>query len=323
MGYIYGLICPIINEIRYVGMTTKSLYERKRGHINKFKKNINGKKSHKEAWFKSLYNINILNDIKIIEIEECDNDILYDREKFWIEKYINDGYKLTNLKDGGNNSSGYRLSPRSDKDRINISNSLKEFWKGFKGTQSDKLRTNRIRKTLKERYGENFSPYMFMSDEQKKSRNEKASESIKGHKNPFHGKKHSEESKQKIRENRPDITGERNHFYGKTHSEETKRKISDKLVNKLVKPLLAIDEKGKIVNYFTEVDKLLLFTNTKDKTNVSRKANKNIPIKGYFYYHITENLHNLYKENFGKCILQENYDFIHKNNLNVLLYKIN
>ena len=57
MGYIYGLICPLINEVRYIGLTTKSLNERKRGHFNKFYKNIEGKKSYKDAWFFSLFKI--------------------------------------------------------------------------------------------------------------------------------------------------------------------------------------------------------------------------------------------------------------------------
>lgn len=70
---------------------------------------------------------------------------------------------------------------------------------------------------------------------------EKISNKLKGNKNPFYGKKHSEESKKKISEslkNRiiSDITkrklsesnsGNKNPFYGKKHTEESKKKMSE------------------------------------------------------------------------------------------------
>lgn len=317
MGYVYGLVCPLIDEVRYVGITTTSLYERRRGHLNKFKKNLEGKKAHKEAWFKSLYSKNLLDDIKIITIEECDNDNLYEREKFWIEKYRNDGYKLTNLKDGGYRPSGYKVGAMSKEARENISKGLKEFWKDYKGSDADKLRISKIIKTRKEKYGDDYNIYSLLTDDAKKKRNILISEAAKGEGNSFYGKKHSDESKQKMSEN-SNNKGENNPFYGKNHNEETKKQIADKLINKLVKPLLVIDNNGKIINYFTEVDKLLSFTNTKDCTGVSRRANKNISLKGYFYYHITDNFYNLYKNNFNRCVKEDNYDFIIENNLDLL-----
>ena len=47
------------------------------------------------------------------------------------------------------------------------------------------------------------------------------SESRKGSKNPFYGKKHSEEMRQKIKELN---SGENHPWYGRHHSEETKKK---------------------------------------------------------------------------------------------------
>ena len=54
--------------------------------------------------------------------------IIYQREKYWIDQYKNNGYKLTNLKDGGYNPSGYKLKPLSEEVKKRMSNTLKIFW---------------------------------------------------------------------------------------------------------------------------------------------------------------------------------------------------
>jgi len=46
--------------------------------------------------------------------------------------------------------------------------------------------------------------------------------SIRGCRNPFWGKSHTEETKKKLSEG---VSGEKHHFYGKKHSEETKEKM--------------------------------------------------------------------------------------------------
>ena len=51
-----------------------------------------------------------------------------------------------------------------------------------------------------------------------------AMKAMKGEKNPFYGKKHSEETKRKISEA---TKCENNPMYGKHHSEESKKKISE------------------------------------------------------------------------------------------------
>ena len=69
-------------------------------------------------------------------------------------------------------------------------------------------------------------------------RKKKISESMRGNKNPFYGKHHSDETKEKLRIQRKGkrlteeykkkiseaITGEKNPFKGKHHSEESKEK---------------------------------------------------------------------------------------------------
>ena len=51
---------------------------------------------------------------------------------------------------------------------------------------------------------------------------------IRGEKNYFYGKKHTEEVKKMLSEKAKLRIGDKNHFYGKKHTEETKRKIAEK-----------------------------------------------------------------------------------------------
>lgn len=54
-----------------------------------------------------------------------------------------------------------------------------------------------------------------------------SSEAVKGDKNPFYGKTHTEETRQKLRENHADTSGENNGMFGRTHTPEVKQKLSE------------------------------------------------------------------------------------------------
>ncbi len=307
MGYIYGLICPLINEVRYIGLTTKSLNERKRGHFNKFYKNIEGKKSYKDAWFFSLFKINKLNDLKIEIIEVCENDLLYEREKFWIEKYRSDGFRLTNLKDGGLRPFGHKIGEMPLSHKTNISLGLLKYWSNI---IDDEQRISKIRNTKIQ----NGTLYIPMSDEKRLCLNKHMSLIHSGSNNPFYGKKHSDESKEKIRLNCNNI-GENNPFYNRNHTIETKNKLSITFKNKLVKPIIVVNEQGKMLELFTEVDKIKLFLNINNTNEISRKVNKNLKYKGYYFYHNTKELNILYEKLFNENMMNKNKEFINSNNI--------
>lgn len=104
MGYIYK-ITNIINGKIYIGQTQKTIEER-------FQR-------HKEVAFKhpNRYLYNAMNhygykNFKIEEIEECSNDKLDEKEKYWISYYNstnpNIGYNLT---DGGGGGNTWKLNP--------------------------------------------------------------------------------------------------------------------------------------------------------------------------------------------------------------------
>jgi len=90
MGYIYGLRCPINEKIVYIGLTRSTLKKRLTKHISSTKCKIvkNSTLTKKDHWIKKLIRLNEDKNIKIVLIEECENDVLNDREIYWILEYL-------------------------------------------------------------------------------------------------------------------------------------------------------------------------------------------------------------------------------------------
>jgi hypothetical protein len=122
-SYIYGLVCPISESIRYIGKTKQNLEFRLKSHIreSKYYKSKNKNLSHKHRWINKLISENIISDLKIILIEEVsfDNDITNEREKYWISVY-NNITNLTNSTDGGDGVLNLR---EESKKKISFANS--------------------------------------------------------------------------------------------------------------------------------------------------------------------------------------------------------
>lgn len=96
--FIYGLYSSKDDIIRYVGKTKYMLSKRLREHINGAL--LRNCKTHKDNWIRQTYNDGYNIEIKLIE--ECDDSIWEDREKFWISSIEN----LTNLTEGGEGGHG-------------------------------------------------------------------------------------------------------------------------------------------------------------------------------------------------------------------------
>ena len=57
-GYIYGLICPLTNEYRYIGKTVQTLNKRLYKHLYEIDKHT----SYKNSWLKKLRILNVLSN---------------------------------------------------------------------------------------------------------------------------------------------------------------------------------------------------------------------------------------------------------------------
>lgn len=118
MVKIYALKDPITNEIRYIGKTVSSLDRRLRGHVCN---RVMSGRSYLGNWIKSLYNKNLKPVISLIE--ECEDNIWEEREKYWIRTMRQDGVRLVNFTQGGEvGCLGYKHTDEAKK-RISLLNS--------------------------------------------------------------------------------------------------------------------------------------------------------------------------------------------------------
>lgn len=106
--YIYALIDPRNNNIRYVG---KTIELNKRFWAHKNDKN----KSHKVNWIKSLKGL----DPKLIVLDICSSKDWEFWEQYWISQCKTWGFKLTNLTDGGAGSIRRKQSIEEKEKRAN------------------------------------------------------------------------------------------------------------------------------------------------------------------------------------------------------------
>ena len=95
MRYIYKLVDPTTNQIRYIGQTD-NIKRRYNDHISSsLNKNSSSYNTHKSSWVRKVVNNNLFPIIEVVE--ECDSlEQSNIRERYYIEKLTNEGYKLTN-----------------------------------------------------------------------------------------------------------------------------------------------------------------------------------------------------------------------------------
>lgn len=97
MGFIYK-ITNIANGKIYVGQTSKIIEKRFQAHIQKAK-------AHTNRYLYDAMNHYGYDKFIISQIEECDNNLLDERERYWISKLncmIPNGYNMTEGGGGGN-----------------------------------------------------------------------------------------------------------------------------------------------------------------------------------------------------------------------------
>lgn len=115
MIYIYGLVDPRDNLIRYIGKTN-NLKNRYKHELCSAK--LDPQKFHRNSWIKGLLDINLKPEQFIIDIVEPNEWKFW--EKHYISLYKSWGYNLTNHSNGG-----YGSDSVSAETKLKISNSLK------------------------------------------------------------------------------------------------------------------------------------------------------------------------------------------------------
>lgn len=192
--FIYGLICPKTNQIKYIGKAD-DVKRRLRQHVYQSKYSDN----NKNIWIRNLIVENFKPEIEVLD-EVSIEDWGY-WEDFWINYYKNIGSLLLNEMDGGH---GY------GKHSLETIEKIRQSQIGEKNAMYGKPSPNGFA-------GKKFS------EESKK----KIGEANKGNK-VWLGKTHSEETRKKISEANRGKSRNR----GRIMSEETKQKIREKLKNK-------------------------------------------------------------------------------------------
>ena len=163
--YIYILIDPIINEVKYVGKSDNP-HQRLNEHLKKAKYSH----THKNHWILSLAKKGLI-PLMIIIDEVLTNEFGF-WEQFWIDYFKSYGFNLTNIASGG---VGGNLG-------VKVNRLISEKLKGRKFTNDTILKMKNSAKNRK------------LSDEGRKSLSKHRS----GLGNPMYGK-HRPESSKKFR----------------------------------------------------------------------------------------------------------------------------
>ncbi len=118
MEFIYVLIDPISEEIRYVGWTSKSLRSRYYNHIH----NSRGK-NYKDRWVRKLKRAGLRPRMTLLQ--SLPNGLGLDAECYWVAYFRSLGCPLTNSTDGGEGLTGYRFTQEA---RVKMSQGIKAAW---------------------------------------------------------------------------------------------------------------------------------------------------------------------------------------------------
>lgn len=147
-GKVYFLWDPITEEIRYIGITTKTLQHRLRGHLwDASHPQVDGYTSHRSRWIRKRYaessvypEIALLEEYDTITIKE-----LGDRERLWIAYGHSQGWPLTNLTVGGEGVNGYSFSEeqKAHLRQLNLGN---QHGRNLRHTIEDKAAMSRVKR---------------------------------------------------------------------------------------------------------------------------------------------------------------------------------
>jgi len=145
--HIYTLSCPVTNEIRYVGKTSVDPRKRYAQHIYQWRRSK--KLTHLNSWIMSLSKCNLKPTMQILDKINGEWEWL---EKYWISQLKTWGFNLTNLTEGGEGTTGYKVSEESKLKRL-ISLKSSELWEERNKRHSEIMKALHNAKNIKLGYG--------------------------------------------------------------------------------------------------------------------------------------------------------------------------
>lgn len=171
--YIYCLKDPNTDVIRYIGKTANP-ESRYNSHLGKRELS---RFSYKTNWIKSLLKNNQFPYMEILE--ECSPETVDSREVYWIQFCKLNGIPLTNMTNGGEGGNTLVLEDTRKRHSTNTSLGLKGKPKSPEAIEA--IRKSKIGKKLTQEH------------------REKIGDSVRGEKNGFFGKHHTDEFKKRLR----------------------------------------------------------------------------------------------------------------------------
>lgn len=189
MGYIYKITNKIDNKI-YIGQTIKT---RPSDRFSQHRYNARHlTQENGVSYLHRAMNNEGIDNFTFEVIEEINNDLLNEREQYWIAFYNSmapNGYNLTK---GGEGTRGYSRSQTLE-ERVKKSISNKQFYIDHPEA------VERCRETTKKLWKD--EEYRHKVTESNKKFAQEHPDLNKGVNNPMYGKKHTEEALTKIRAN--------------------------------------------------------------------------------------------------------------------------
>lgn len=234
MRYIYTLSDPKTLEVRYVGQTN-DINRRLNDHLSSsVNENSDSYNTYKSNWIRKILRIGDKPIINVIDESENLDGSNY-LEKYYIEKYTKDGYKLTNSH--VSDVTEFSIETRRKMSEAKLGKSLEEIHGVEKA------------KELKEKFIKRITEYNLGRPKSKKTKY-KISETLKEYfSNPenhwAYGKKMSDEHNEKLRLAK--INNSKNIGNRKPRTEEIKEKIRKKILGSKVK-------RHKILQYDLEMN---------------------------------------------------------------------
>jgi NUMOD3 motif len=206
LGFIYGLVDPRTDEVRYIGKSMICPWGRYRKHL--FEALSENKAGHKCNWIRHLDGIGLRPKLLIIE-QEVEEDEINDRERWWVLFGRSCGWDLTNGTTGGEGS--VRWS----------SDSKENLRQALRGRQFSEAHIEALRKAST---GRRHSPETIAKIVAKNKGRKLSPEHREAFSQYWTGKTHSDEHRRKVSEAKK----------GTKLSAEARQKISDAAKNRVV-----------------------------------------------------------------------------------------